>query len=86
MSFWLEKVKINIDSIKMWFGNVADKTSAAKPDPLFWVQSDFWPNFRVQTGRVGRPSGSQNVSNQVGLTSKRVQIRVQPYNVLNKPD
>ena len=29
-------------------------------------------------------SGSKNGSNRVGLASKRVQIRVQPYNVLNK--
>ena len=34
----------------------------------------------------GWPSGSKNGSNRVGLTSKRVQIWVQPYNVLNKPD
>ena len=31
-------------------------------------------------------SGSKNGSNRVGLASKRVQIRVQPYNVLNKPE
>ena len=33
----------------------------------------------------GWPSGSKNGSNLVGLALNRVQIRVQPYNVLNKP-
>ena len=33
-----------------------------------------------------RFSGSKSGSNRVGLTSKRVQIRVHSYNVLNKPD
>ena len=27
--------------------------SAAKLDPFFWVQPNFWPNFWIQTGRVG---------------------------------
>ena len=49
--------------------------SAAKPDPFFRVQ----PNFRVQTCRIGP-------QDPIGSTSKRVQIPVQPYNVLNKPD
>ena len=26
---------------------------AAKPDPMFWVQPKFGPNFWVQTGWVG---------------------------------
>ena len=32
------------------------------------------------------PSGSKNRFDRVGLTSQRVQIWVQPYNVLNKPN
>ena len=60
----------------MWFRNVADKTIAAKPDPFFVVEPDFGPNFQAQKGRVSQPSGFQNVSNWVGLTSKRVQIRI----------
>jgi hypothetical protein len=30
--------------------------SAAKPDPFFWVEPDFGPKIRVESGRVG-PQG-----------------------------
>ena len=50
-----------------------------KPNQFFQAQ------FLGSKGS-GRPSGSQKGSNRVGLTSKRFQIWVQSYNVLNKPD
>ena len=47
--------------------------------------SRFWVQFSGSNGS-NRPSGSPKGSNWVGLTSKRVQIRVQSYNILNKSD
>ena len=42
-----------------WIGTinktkVNTKFSAAKPDPSFWVEPDFGPKIRVESGRVGR--------------------------------
>ena len=45
----------------------------------FWTQHSGWV-------RLGWPSGSKKGSKRVGLASNRVQIRIQPYNVLNKLD
>ena len=42
------------------------------------------PIFGFKLVKQGWPSGSKNRSNWAGLTSKRVQIQVQPYNVLHK--
>ena len=59
-------------------------SSAANLDLFLGGSTRFWAQFSGSNGS-GWPSGSQNGCNQVGLISKRVQIRVQPYNVLNKP-
>ena len=59
--------------------------SAAKPDPFFWVQSNFGPNFVVQTDRVG-PRDPKTGPIRSGWPQIRVRIRVQPSNVPNKPD
>ena len=41
--------------------------SAVKTDPIFWVQSEFGPNFRVQLGRVGIDAAAGAVAeNAVG--------------------
>ena len=32
--------------------------SAAKPDPLFWVEPNFGPKIRIESGRVG-PQGQK---------------------------
>ena len=53
-----------------------------QPKPTRFLGSTrFWAYFLGSPG-LGGPSGSKNVSNRVGLTSKRVQ----PYYVLYKPD
>ena len=49
---------------------------------FFWVQPNMVPNFWVRTGQVDRQDPK---TGPIGLTSQRVQIRVQPYNVLSKP-
>ena len=56
--------------------------SAAEPDPFFLCSTWFWAQFQG-SNRSAWSSGTQNWSNRVRLTSKRVQIRVQHYNVLN---
>ena len=58
--------------------------SAAKPNPFFQVEPDFGPKIQVES--VGLALRVKNRSNWVRLASNRVQIRVQPYNVLNKPN
>ena len=45
----------------------------------FWTQNSGWVGS-------GWPLGSKNGSNRVRLAANRVQIWIQPYNVLNKPD
>ena len=60
-------------------------TSAAKPDPFFWVEPDFGPKIRVESGQVG-PQGQKTCPIGSGWPQIRVQIWVQPYNVLNKPE
>ena len=52
----------------------------AKRDPFFEFKSFWGPIFRFK--QVKLTSESQNGSNLVRLTSKRVQIRVQPYKAL----
>ena len=47
-----------------------------RPNPFFCSTQFSGSN------RLGWPSGSKNRSYRVGLTWKRVQIRVQPYNLI----
>ena len=53
--------------------------------PVLLGSTKFWAQF-LGSNRLGWRQGSKNRSNLVSLTSKRVQIWVQPYNVLNRPD
>ena len=50
----------------------------------FGGSTPFWIQF-LYSNKSGWPLGSKNGSNQFGLTSTRVQILVQPYNVPNIP-
>ena len=79
--------KPRFDSVQDFNFKFGIQTSAAKPDPFFLGSTQFWAQFLGSNGS-GWPSGSKNGSNWFGLTSKRVQIWVQPYNIyiLNKPD
>ena len=72
--------KINSEVEFIFISTVKPRTR-----PVFSGSTQFGALFLGSNGSDWA-SGSKNGSNRVGLTSKRVQIRVQPYNVLNKPE
>ena len=70
------KFKFSAQDLEYFFGELE----------FFLVSSEqFGSNFWVQMGCVG-PQHPKMGFNRVELTSKRVQIWIQPLNVLNRPD
>ena len=63
------------------------REEVVRPNPtrFFGLNPILDPKFGLSRVGSGWPSGSKNGSNRVGLASNRLQIRVQPYNILNKP-
>ena len=54
----------------------------AKPVPIYGLTRLGHHKFQVRPG----PLGQNKKEERVGLTSKRIQIQIQPYNVPSKPN
>ena len=57
----------------------------AKPNSFFWVEPDFGPKIRVESGLDG-PQGRKPGSIGAGRPQIEFKFWVQPYIVINKPE